>query len=191
MEDVIVLTEEYVKEQEKNLSGMFFDQEVNAKKFLEVAMSKVSCQLDMSKDMTRALCNNIRFLIDLEIENCSDDLLSIYNLEYRNYSDTSLSYDQHEHSLILEKKFNKYHEDDIVEVRGVDRPNLNGMTPLCDIIMMSDDVIQVKNMVEVFKACPFACSGKLSPLEMAEQLGRTEIAEYLADHITELSRIAS
>lgn len=187
--ECIVLTEEYVEGQKEKISGMFPDQEVNTKKFLEVTMSVVVNQLGpLPIGKSKAWVNNVKFLIDLEVDHSSDDLLSKYNLVYRNFSDQHLSYDQHEHSLIQEEKFNKYKMGDVtVEVRDIDRPSPNGMTPMCDIIMMSDDVDQVKNLIEVFGACPFACSGKLSPLAMAEQLGRTEIAEYLDTHITELS----
>jgi len=191
-EECIVLTDEYVKEQGKEMSCMFPDQQINPRKFLEVARDRVVVGLnplpdDASVTKTRAWINNVRFLIELDIEHFPEDLLSLYNIDYKKFSEQSISYDQHAHSLIQEEKFNKFNMSDVVEINDIDRPNPNGMTPMCDIIMMSDDVGEVRNLIEVFGACPLACSGKTSPLEMANQLGRAEIAEYLEEVITELS----
>lgn len=194
--DMEVLSERYIRDQEEVIREKFDNICIHVENFLIIAKNRVLNSIGLlgpgaCRIKSLAWVRNVRFLMSLEIEHASDSLFAEYKLLNDFCEEQSLQYDQHEHSLIQEKKHNKYDMDEVVKVNDIDRIKPNGMTPMCDIIMMYDDVDKVKNLVEEFGACPMVKSGQYFPLDLARHLGRVEVAGYLESLITELSEDAA
>lgn len=86
----------------------------------------------------------------------------------------------HDHYLERERDFAiREGLDPIEKLAEIDRPDHAGMTRLGNIIIRSDNVNEVRNLIEIEGASPVAKSGEYTPLELAEELGRVNILEYL------------
>lgn len=163
-----------------------FDPSINSGAFLSIARSIVAKKFKSLPDSATsaqrvALQRNINFEIATTMAHDPESLLTTYY----NLKDKNLVHAEEESARddrILEKERFYAAEagfDPIEPTPDIDRAGRNGMTRIAEIIMISDDVASVRLLVEEAGASPVAKCGGYTPLELAEQLGRDEISDYL------------
>lgn len=162
------------------------DPEIDAAKFIEMARCISSKDFkeipaNASEAAIEAHDRNVDFTISLAMAHDPNTLLiEYYSLHRPNaYLCNSGHFDR---VAEMEKDFAiKFGFDPIEAIPDIDKPGLNGMTLLGNAIMLSDDEEKVRRLIEDDGASPDAKCGELTPLEIAEQLGRDKILAYLRD----------
>lgn len=88
----------------------------------------------------------------------------------------------HAHFLEKEQEYALSEGFDPIEpLADIDKPSQNGMTRLGDTIARSDNVEEVRRLIEICGASPAVRCGEFTPLELAEELGRPKILAYLRE----------
>lgn len=137
---------------------------------------------DASEARIKAHNKNVNFEISVTIAHDPELLVEEYFRLYKPGSNDiqSCSEERYDRILDWEQIYANNMELDPVEVTPeIDKPGLNGMTQLGQIIMISDDIDKVMNLIENEGASPLALCGGFMPLYLAEQLGREKIVSYL------------
>ena len=126
---------------------------------------------------------NINHIVSVMITHDPKPLLvEYYNLHTPDSVAAAYDEDHFERYLGWERHYASKAGFDPIEVTPmIDRPGPNGMTRLASIIMISDNVAQVKILIEEEGASPVAKCGGILPSELAGQLGRHKILGYLRD----------
>lgn len=163
---------------------------INVGIFIDIARSRAALRMrdhkmELAPDATNiqriAWERNRDMLVGIDFSFSLPELIAEYNTFLR-FSKYYL--DSGEKSLCFLDKERNYAKaagfDDIKEIPEIDRQLPNGMTLLAQTIMLGDDVQAVRDLVDKKGASPVALCGSMTPLNLALQLGRTEIAEYLS-----------
>lgn len=166
------------------------DGQINVGKFIDMARERTLRQMagrrekpgaDASEAEREGFRRNIDFLVSLDFAYSRDEMLTEYHTLYRTGHSPETEA-QAQRVLEMERAFaGQFGFDDIEETPDIDRPLSNGMTRLGQSIMLSDNVEDVRTLIEENGASPVATCGSQTPLELAEQLGRADIATYLRE----------
>ena len=164
--------------------------QINVAKFMEMARARTIRQIagqrkEPDDSATEAekegFRRNVDFLVSLDFAYSRDELLTEYHTFYRTGHSPETEA-QAQRILGMERAFSgQFGFDDIEVTPDIDRPLPNGMTQIGQVIMISDNVADVRSLIEEKGASPVSFCGYQTPLELAEQLGRTEIAAYLRE----------
>tara|TARA_B100001778_G_scaffold334952_2_gene349544 strand:- start:44095 stop:44679 length:585 start_codon:yes stop_codon:yes gene_type:complete len=167
-----------------HLKGL--DSRINVNKFISMARSiaaKKFRELPANASDARKVAHerNINFDISISMAHDPDALIMEYFNLYKP-SATPYDNDHFERILDMERDFACQFGFDPIEVTpDIDKPLPNGMTQVGQAIMLSDDIEEVRRLIEEEGASPVALCGGSTPLELAEQLGRAKVADYLRD----------
>lgn len=121
--------------------------------------------------------NNIEFQMALEFTHELETLVQ----KYLNMRSDSKQHREHQARMsALENRFaGSAGMDEIPLGPEIDMSGKNGMTVLGEAIVNFASLEDIEDLVEVKGASPVALCGKTLPSDLAEQLGRADVAEYL------------
>lgn len=163
------------------------DPRIDVNKFL--SMAKIICSekfqalpAEATEARAKAHDNNVNFEIAVTMTHDPEFLVKEYFRIYKPGSNEIplCDEDHYERVLCREKMYVENTGLSPIEVTpDIDKPGHNGMTQLGQVIMVSDDVDKVRDLIENEGASPFALCGEYTPIYLAEQLGREKIVIYL------------
>ena len=166
-----------------------YDPLIEFDKFLEIA--RKHCASSIPDTVSgRARQQMIDSMVSIEMNACPDLLFRAYYEQFDPDIDETalceiLRNGQEDRMIELENEYAaQMGKPSIERTADVDRVKSNGMTPLGQIIMSGDDVDAVELIITEQMASPHAKSMGMTPLEIANMLGREKIKAYLEELIS-------